>query len=256
MAALARPVGLAAIAFFVVAILVGGVGANPDASRAGRAPRRAGAAALVLAGALLALAPWSGFMAAKHGELIVVNDAGGYNLWRGTHPGLRDALTASTADAYRERARAFELEISPREAAAVDAAASTPMARSRAWRARAVAIMRRDPGGFARYTLWKAADFWQPSLNRFEYPRRVVWGSAAFTLVLYALALGGIAVLWRRRRDSAVLLLAWIVTFWLAHVPFQVVSRFRTASLEPVLLVLAATAVAAWARRGEPAAGS
>jgi hypothetical protein len=76
-----------------------------------------------------------------------------------------------------------------------------------------------------------------------------VWGSAAFNLALYALAASGFFALWRSRRDAAILLLAWIATFWLAHVPFQVVSRFRTASLEPVLILLAAFALARWMAR-------
>ncbi len=233
MAALVRPVGLVAIAFFAVAALF----------ERGEPRKRAAAAALVLAGAAVALAPWSAFMAQKHGELILVNDAAGYNLWRGSHPALGAALSADTAAAYRARSIEFETEISPRIAAQVEAVARTPMERSREWRRRAVGIMKAEPLRVAGYTLWKAFDFWQPGLNRFEYPRAVVVGSAAFNIVLYALAIAGMVVLWNRSRASAVLLVAWILTFWAAHVPFQVVSRFRTASLEPVLLVLAALAI-------------
>lgn len=239
MAALIRPVGLVAIAFFAAASL------------ARRLPfrRRLAAALLVAAGAAAALAPWTAFMARKHGELILVNDAGGYNLWRGSHPALYRALTTESRAEYRARSLEFELEISPREAASIESAARTPMKRSAEWRRRAIGIARSDPGLFARYTVWKAADFWQPSLNRFEYPPKVVWGSAAFNVALYALALGGIALLWRSDRSTSLLLVAWIATFWLAHVPFQVVSRFRTASLEPVLLLLAAIAVDAFLKK-------
>ncbi|HEY0594092.1 MAG TPA: hypothetical protein VGF40_20140 [Thermoanaerobaculia bacterium] len=234
MAALVRPVGLIAIAFLAVAALCD------------RAPlrRRLAGAALVVAGAAAALAPWTALMAQKHGELILVNDAGGYNLWRGSHPALAAAVRAETPEAYRARSVEFETVITPQVAASVESVARTPMERSREWRRRALRIVRAEPSFVARYTVWKAVDFWRPGLNRFEYPRAVAWGSAAFNLALYALAAGGLLTLRTRNRTAAALLLAWILTFWLAHVPFQVVTRFRTASLEPVLLVLAATAIA------------
>lgn len=228
--ALVRPVGLAAYPLLVVAWL--------SFARSRRA-----IGALLLLGGGVVLAPWTAYLGARYGELILINDAGGYNLWRGAHPDLFGALTASDRDAYVSRTREFELETSPREAESVERVASSPGERSRAWRERAMETIRENPRGYAQFTGWKAARFWQPWLNPHEYSRAVVIASGAWNVVLYALALAGLVILVRHDRATALLLTGWVVVFWLAHIPFQVVARFRVASIDPVLLVLAAGSI-------------
>jgi 4-amino-4-deoxy-L-arabinose transferase-like glycosyltransferase len=71
--------------------------------------RRAGLAALTAALALAAtLAPWTLRNWQRFGEPILVNDAGGYNAWRGTHPNLHAMLSSTTPARFADASRALE----------------------------------------------------------------------------------------------------------------------------------------------------
>ena len=233
-AALTRPAGLVGIAVLALGAL----------SISGSWRRGLTAAASLLAGAAMALSPWVVFMAAEHGELILVNDAGGYNLWRGLHPELAAALAAPDPETYRARASHIESVTSTTPAAEVDAMVSSPMARKREWSRRAVERMVADPWRSVRVLASNAVRYWRPWLNPLEHGTGVVVASAMVVLPLF---LAGGVGLWRLVRSgdrwATRLVVGWLVVPWLAHAPFQVVMRFRVPFTDPLLLVLASHAL-------------
>jgi hypothetical protein len=72
-----------------------------------------------------------------------------------------------------------------------------------------------------------------------EYSPLLVAGSAAFLIPLYVLAAIG---LWHRRSCLRPVLL-FFATMWIAHIPFEVVMRFRVPFTDPLLIVFASFAL-------------
>jgi len=149
----------------------------------------------------------------------------------------RDWMVPIVADAeagFGGPLNAFELM-----KAMIEAGAAGPRERSRAWFAAGLANVKRDPGLALGFALRRALSFWRPWLNPQEHSMKVVVASAALNTALYALAAIG---LWRRRRNDR-FVVGWVVTLffgvWLAHVPYQVVMRFRIPFTDPLLIALA-----------------
>jgi hypothetical protein len=240
LAALTRPIALAGLPYLVLCRV-----AWPQA-RLG--PRIASAVVLAL-GCALVLGPWTVRNALAHGDLILVNDAFGYNLWRGAHPELNRALESSDAETFAALAEHFEAVTSPRTAAEVRVQAASPAARSRVWTRRSAAIIVDDPGAYARSAVRKLARYWRPWLDPRVHSMPRVILSGLVSAVLFVFAAAGLVHLWRVDRWLAATLIGWLVVFWLAQTPFQVVMRFRLATAEPIALVLAGFAVASFLER-------
>ncbi len=196
-------------------------------------PRRAH---VFLLGAVLTLAPWTIRNAVRFHELIVVNDAGGFNFWRGYAPEII-AIDASHDRVAIARA-SWEFDARRVAAArnAIERGAITPNARSRAWSHAALDEIRNDPARAARWTLRKAWLYWRPWLSPGQYSWPAVLGSGAFNLLLYI----GAAITLVRCRDRrlAVGVIAYFAAIWLAHLPYQVVMRFRQPFTDPLLIAL------------------
>jgi hypothetical protein len=101
--------------------------------------------ALVLAAALT-LAPWTIRNFVRYHKLIVVNDAGGFNFWRGTHPETIALAHERDRRAYTALARHFEFE--------------TVGQTDGHWTERAIANIEAQPRAEALFTLEKAWLFW------------------------------------------------------------------------------------------------
>lgn len=212
-----------------------------------------GGGALVVAGALAlaaTLAPWTLRNALHFGEPILVNDAGGYNAWRGTHPLLHEMLSRTSPARFADDSRALEQDL---ERAARDAglgSEASPRQRDRHWWSAARANLASDPARAARVLLRNLGAFFRPSLDPAAHGRLGVAASAVWFLSLGALALRGAGEAWRRDRAAVVLLAAGVLLAGVAHLPFQTVLRFRLPFTEPLLLALAAAgALAARTRR-------
>ncbi|NOZ95741.1 MAG: hypothetical protein GXP47_13535 [Acidobacteria bacterium] len=233
LAALTRPSALIGIPFFAIAWFAGG--------RFNR-QRVAGVVIFVVsAGAVMT--PWVVRNAVATGELILVNDAGGYNVWRGTHPELQRLLGSATRDQYRARVRHFQTYTQARAAAKVDARASSPRERSHEWLRLALDRMREHPEEEIAILGANLARYWRPWLSSLEHSRIAVVLSAAWLLPLFVLGAAGLILLLRRDRQTATIVGAWLIVTWLAHAPFQVVMRFRISYADPVLLILASLAL-------------
>jgi hypothetical protein len=185
-------------------------------------PKR-GVALLIAAG--LTLAPWTIRNLVRYHRVIVVNDAGGFGLWRGTHPETIALAHAHDRAAYDALARRFEFE--------------TIKQTHGDWTHRAIANIKAQPEAEAWFALEKAWLYWRPWLNPMEYSLAVVIASAAFVTALYALAAIG---LWRTAALRSPVLVYFAV-MWLAHVPFQIGMRLRVPFTDPLLIVFASLTV-------------
>jgi hypothetical protein len=234
LSSLTRPTGLLCIPLFAVA------------AWAARWPvRRPAKGAIVLAMSLLTLAPWTIRNFVRFHEIIPVNDAAGFNMWRGTRPDLLMTVETTDPALFVERSRRFETETAPTAARVIESRASTPGARDREWRRLAMENVRRDPGFAARWTLKKALGYWRPWLHPAEHGTKAIAVSLAVTLTLYILGAIGLWTFPDRRVAFAVV--AFFVAMWLAHLPYIPTMRLRFPLTDPLLIVFASFAIS-WLR--------
>lgn len=244
LASLTRPASLAVAPLWLLLPVAG------SADEARRANAR-DAAAVVLASALAlaaTLAPWTLRNLHHFGEPIVVNDAGGYNAWRGTHPRVHAMLATTSPARFADDSRALEQELDRLARDAGLGTEASPRERDRGWWSAARANLAADHASAARILARNVRTFFRPWLDPAAHGRLAVLVSAAWFVSLGALALLGLAALWRRDRALVMLLVAGVLLTGLAHLPFQTVLRFRLPFTEPLLLALAAAGAAGLAR--------
>jgi len=124
--------------------------------------------------------------------------------------------------------------------------------RNQFFREEALRWMRQNPGEVARLSLLKLGRFWNLAPNASEYRSRwVVAASMAWSLAIYAAALVGAAMAWRKWRWLA-LLLAPVLYYSGLHMIFVGSVRYR-APVMPFVMVLAAWGAALACRRVPPA---
>ena len=241
-ASLTRPAGLA---LAVVLALICGFFA-----------RRRGAAAALRSALIfsvacgLTLGPWVVRNYVRYGELILVNDAGGYNFWRGGASEMI-ALENASKDRFAPGSQDFETNVTRRLREEVEQNASSPMERSGEWAAIAERSIRSDPGSYIAFTRKKAARYWRPWLDPREHGAAEVVGSGIINFLLFLVAVEGLILLRPEQGDVVWTLVAFIVAGWLLHIPFQVVMRFRIPITDPLFLALGAVAMTELVRRIE-----
>jgi 4-amino-4-deoxy-L-arabinose transferase-like glycosyltransferase len=235
LAALARPSGLVALAFACLTL---------PFSYGLRRPRwRLGI--VVAAGASIALLPWVTRNAVRYHELIVVNDAGGFSFWRGSHPEMDRISGIADRAEYRRAALAFETGLTSAAARGIEMTGRSPMERSRAWTEAALQNMKRHPAEAVSFAFRKAWRYWRPWLNPQEHGRAAVVASAIVNTLLFAFGALGLAQFWRRDRTITLWVVGYFLLVWFAHIPHQVVMRFRIPFTDPLLLVFSALAIVA-----------
>jgi hypothetical protein len=222
LAALTRPTGLLCIPLFAL-----------------YAGRRKGLP-LVIA-SLLTLAPWVARNYLRFGELILVNDAASYSVWHASTAETRATYETTDPAEFKRLELQFETKTIHEVARQVESRARTPKARDREWRRMAIEELRRDPAASARFAVLKAWYYWRPWLNPIEHGRTTVAVSAVILIGLYLLAAAGMIRHPDRRLVLAVL--AYFLVLWLAHIPHQVVMRYRIPLTDPLLIVFAAGAI-------------
>jgi 4-amino-4-deoxy-L-arabinose transferase-like glycosyltransferase len=213
-----------------------------------RTRRRADAATIVLASVLglaATLAPWTLRNALHFGEPILVNDAGGYNAWRGTHPLLHDMLSRTSPARFADDSRAFEQDLARDARQAGLGSEASPREREGRWWSAARTNLAADSPRAVRILTRNAAAFFRPWLDPAAYGPLAITISAAWFVALGALALRGAREAWRRDRAVVVLLAAGVLLAGVAHLPFQTVLRFRLPFTEPLLLCFAAAGAVA-----------
>lgn len=240
LAALARPTALALLPFFVAALAL-------QREHVWREKLRA--AALLVITFCLILAPWVAFNLHKHGEWILVNDAAGYNFWRGSHPEMYHLLRLERDEDFASAATRFEAETTAAEARQIASQATTPLGRSRRWFVLGLENITRHPETYLRFTLWKLAAYWRPWLQPARHGTAAVVASALCFVPLYLLGAAGLVRTWRRDPRLVQLALLFFLWTWLVQVPFQVVVRFRIPFVDPLMVAFAAIAVVAASSR-------
>lgn len=195
---------------------------------------------------IVTLAPWTLRNYARYGEFIVVNDAAGYSLWRGTHPEIARIYSIRDRGEFQRASIEFEQRFTTPMMQRIIASTASPRARSAAWRNAAIANVKAHPGLELRFALEKAWIYWRPWLNPQEYSSKIIIASGVLLIALYALGFAGIP------RS----LLPWIASYfllgWLAHIPHQVVMRFRYPLTDPLLLIAATHQLAGRFRTSTP----
>lgn len=203
---------------------------------------------VVLLAAAVTLSPWIARNAIRFGEPIVVNDAAGFNLWRGTHPELMQTIETYDREEFARRSLHFESQMVSAAAAVVESTAKTPGARDRAWRRMALENVRSDRSYAIRSTLKKAALYWRPWLHPAEHGPKAIAMSLAVILGLYFF--GGAGLWMHGDRKTAIAVLIFFAAMWLAHVPYFPTIRLRTPLTDPLLIVFAAAPLALLLERG------
>jgi hypothetical protein len=214
-------------------------------------PRRA---LPLLLGAALALAPWTLRNAVRFHELIVVNDAAGFNLWRGYAPEIMNIDRMHDPAAIARASWELDARRVAQAKTQIEPAVASPGTRSAAWRRAAFAEIAADPAAAVRWTLRKAWLYWRPWLNVDQYGFAAVAASGAWNLALYVAAI--VALVRCRDRRLVIAIVVYLAVVWLAHLPYQVVMRFRQPFTDPLLIALC-TGCAGVGRRdrsGEPEA--
>ena len=229
LAALDRPVGL--VLFFLLPLWLVFF-------------RKSGRALLpFLAGAALCLGPWAVRNEIRFHELILVNDAGGYNFWRGTSAELAAINALSDPEEFNAASVHFETVTTPFMASQVNRVASTPSTRSGVWFRLAFEDFSREPVAFAGRLFRNAWMFWRPWLNPATSSTAVVVLSGLLVSALYLTGIHGWTLLKRSSPDIAQWFAIAALTFWILQIPFQVVSRFRIPITDPFLLIFAAASI-------------
>jgi hypothetical protein len=196
-------------------------------------------------GAALCLGPWIVRNEFRFRELILVNDAGGYNFWRGTSAEMAEIDQLTDAREFAQASLQFDTFTSPAIARQIDTIATTPSTRSREWYKRAMRTFAQDPAAFVSRLAWNAFAYWRPWLNPQAHSRAVVAATGFMVTALYLSALMGWNLL--RKRDGRLALWCAVgaALYWIAQIPFQVVSRLRIPVADPFLIIFAAAWFAA-----------
>ncbi|HEY6148243.1 MAG TPA: glycosyltransferase family 39 protein, partial [Thermoanaerobaculia bacterium] len=226
LAALTRPSALALAPFL----------AAPLFDRRYPLRARSHLAASGLLGFAIALAPWTLRNALVFHEFLPVNDAAGSAFYQGNSDWTVRFYALRTREEYTAWSRAMFTDLE-RETAELERAGLSPGERSRHFLRKAVEERRRDPAGWARLLLRKAADFVRPGPSPMFWPRAVVLAVSFFGAAVSILAVIGLAT--ATRRGAAAFAAAFLVATLALHVLLIVVWRYRIPYWDPVLLLYA-----------------
>jgi tetratricopeptide (TPR) repeat protein len=229
LAALGKPNILATLPFVVAGLAW--------RNRLGRAAAlRIGLLFLVGAGAMVAPATVRNLVVGH--DRVLTTSNGGINFYIGNNPDARGLFNVpSWMESHLERGATVEAERAAGRRL-------RPSEVSRFWLDRGAAWIGAEPGAFVRLLARKTALFWNRleipnhfDLNFYErYSKVLRWTPSRFGLVA-PLALLGIVLSWKRRRDLAVMH-AFLCSYFLTLLAFFVTARYRLP-VTPVLLLFA-----------------
>ena len=128
---------------------------------------------------------------------------------------------------YRRATERFEAELTPAVARTIMMPGRSPQERSHAWLAAGLANIRQDPAEAVAFAGRKAWRYWRPWLDPQEHGRITVAGSAGLNILLFTFGAIGLARHWKTDRFATGWVITYFLVIWLAHIPHQVVMRFR-----------------------------
>jgi 4-amino-4-deoxy-L-arabinose transferase-like glycosyltransferase len=192
--------------------------------------RRIGAAALIGAGALLVIGPWTVRNLVVHERLVIIASEGGVTFWTGNHP-----LSPGEGDMAANPAIKRDNQRLREEHPGLDAEALEPI-----YYREALVRIAEAPAWWLSLLARKLFYLWIPIGPSYTlHSTRYVMASLVSYGVLLPLGLGGLVLLARRGCwPRAIVLLAGATV--LAALVFLPQERFRAPTIDPMLLIGAA----------------
>jgi 4-amino-4-deoxy-L-arabinose transferase and related glycosyltransferases of PMT family len=153
-----------------------------------------------------AILPWSFYNLQTRGEFVLVNDAGGFNLWLGNNPAtlrlyegsFENSREAQIYTDYLGKGLANE-QIAEFEAAGGYAELTAKQRESR-WSAKAIETMKSQPEMTMRLFFWKFFAMWKPFLSSNAYSTTAAIGSGIVQVPIFFLGFVGLYLAGRERR--------------------------------------------------------
>jgi Dolichyl-phosphate-mannose-protein mannosyltransferase len=209
-------------------------------------------AATVAVAMFLTLVPWSIYIWQTRGELILICDAGGYNLWAGNHPRLIPLFrgeidNAGDADAESDKIITERDQLQQEWRATKNYDHLSLKQREDLWRTAAINRLMQNPAQTAELFALKFYILWRPFANSFSHSIGKSLMAAAVLIPLYIFGLWGVFRLWKDRQTRKVvwLFIATIVSVTAIHVLIYTSMRYRLPYVDPMLTIFAAVGSAA-----------
>lgn len=240
LAALTRPAALILIPFLFISFLF-----KPNM----HLRRKVIMASFFLIGSTVILFPWVLRNYVKFNELILVNDAGGYNFWRGSSPEMYELTKIKDQELFMREAQKFETEYAAKYMQEINAKTATPMTKNRAWHDLGMQNIKENTAIYTKYTLYKALNYWRIWLNPQEHGKKKAMLSALIFTPVYFMGIIGIIHYRKRNKWQFNFILLYFLLIWGIHIPFQVVIRFRIPFTDPFLLIFTASIIVAFTHR-------
>lgn len=212
--------------------------------------RRVLAPFLIVAAMLLTISPWTIRNYARFGELIIVNDAGGFALWVGNHPAnLRfydgSLKSATEIGEYSDWiGKTLPAEMIAKWEKDEGFTNLSPSEREAKWRDAAIANIRQHPAETAKLLGWKLFGFWKP------YPSSDVFGRIAagigffeIPFLLFGFLGLFLTILRPQSRDIGLLFVIYFVAVTAIHVWLVATVRMRVPYVEPWMAMFAAFSI-------------
>ena len=197
--------------------------------------------AVFILGASLLIAPWSMANKIRTGELILINDAFGYNFWRGSHPIMQRIYAAKTNQELEQLSSILEHELTP--SMANSTIGMNYKQRSEFFEQAALKQLMVNPIQSIQLIKTKILVFLRPWLDPAAWGIPVLLITGIWESLLYLGGIIGWTLLWKRSRSVAALIALYLISALAVNLPFQVVVRFRIPFYEWVLVLLTAFAI-------------
>lgn len=194
-------------------------------------------------GNAITLFPWSLYNYIKYKEIIIVNNAFGYNFWRGSDPEMYEISKIKDPKEFLLASREFEENYSKKYIDEVNKKAKSPMERSKEWFKLGFKNIKEYPEIYTKYTIKKAINFFRLWLNPQEYGKKKAILSALIIFPLYLLGFIGLINYRYNEKLLFNFIIMYFIIIWISHIPFQVVIRFRIPFFDPLLIVFAGNAL-------------
>lgn len=234
LATLARPLGLAMLGVLTLFSL-------------SRGPERLRIRTVLflLLGAIFVLTPWTVRNYKVTGSFNPVTYFGDYNVWLGMNDRMYEMYEAGHSPEFAEALdRLYRVDLKEQVRRLEEEGIHDVHSINSHWRAEVRAFIRENPGKALSILGHRFLHFFRPWPNRAVTSPGLFWLSTACLIPLFLLAIVGLIL--SRETRSAFLLIPCLVTL-AASLPFVFHLRFRYPTVEPYLVLMAASGLAALA---------
>jgi hypothetical protein len=202
---------------------------------------------VMIAAMFLSILPWTIYNWKTRGELILINDSAGFNLWAGNLPEPVEISEGTFSDQVEAYAFADNLgkenirrQISEWEQTIGYSALSISQ-RQQLWTDSAIRNMTADPLLTAKLFGWKFLNYWKPFVSAKIYSSKASVASALVLIPFYVVGIFGLIGIWKSKsnRGIAQLFIAISILSTAIHVAVVSSMRLRLPYIDPFLTVFA-----------------